>query len=72
MADEAKTKDSRDRARPEAPEAAAPENEQRRFRGEPKDSQRTAADERRDDIRGEETAVDAPMDPEDDEFLKSK
>ena len=65
MPDEPK-KDSRDRTRPDAPEGAAPTNEQRRFRGDP--AGKTAADQQR-KAPGTETASDAPMDPEDEQFL---
>ena len=72
MAAESNNKDSRDRTRPDAPDGAAAENEQRRFRGQHQGDQRTPADGKRDKIRGEETATDAPTDPEDDAFLKDK
>ena len=67
MSEETKSKDSRDRTKASAPEDGAADNDQRRFRG-----QRTPADGKRDDVLGEETAQDAPTDPEDDAFLKSK
>ena len=67
--DDTKTKDSRDRSKPGAPEAPQ-DNDQRRFRGQ-HSTQETAADKRRDAVRGEETAHDAPTDPMDDAFLKS-
>ena len=66
MPDEPK-KDSRDRTRPDAPEGAAPTNEQRRFRGQAA-AGKTAADKRR-KAPGTETAADAPMDPDDEQFL---
>ena len=71
MPEEAKTKDSRDRAKPAAPEDTATDNDQRRLRGK-HTSAPTPADARRGEIAGEETAEDAPMDAEDQEFLKSK
>ena len=71
MADDAKTKDSRDRAKPSAPEDAAADTDQRRFRGK-QPAAPTAADNRRGEIGGEETSEDAPMDAEDQAFLKSK
>jgi hypothetical protein len=67
MPDEPKT-DSRDRAKPDAPEDASPTKEQRRFRGPA--SSKTAADGRR--KVGGDTAADAPMDPEDEAFLDDK
>ena len=70
MADSNK-KDSRDRTKPDAADAGASENEQRRFRGQPT-SAPTAADGRRAEIGGDETSEDAPMDAEDAQFLKSK
>ena len=70
MPDDAKSKDSRDRAKPGAPEHATADNDQRRFRGPP--ATPTPADNRRGEIGGEETSEDAPMDAEDQEFLKSK
>ena len=71
MAEDAKTKDSRDRTKAGAPQGSAPANDQRRFRGQ-NPADRTPADAKRDDVRGEETASDAPTDPVDDAFLKSK
>ena len=66
MPDELK-KDSRDRTKSDAAEGAAPTNEQRRFRGQAA-AGKTAADQRR-KAPGTETAADAPMDPEDEEFI---
>lgn len=69
MPNDTKTTDSRDRSKPAG--ADAQDTDQRRFRGQ-YSSQETAADNRRDAVRGEETAKDAPTDPEDDAFLKSR
>ena len=69
MPNDTKTRDSRDRSKPAAAEAQ--DNDQRRFRGSHQGDQETAADARRDAVRGEETASDAPTDPVDDAFLKS-
>ena len=71
MSDADDTTDSRNRGKTDAAESAR-DQEQRRFRGQHKDDQRTPADAQRDEIRGEETAHDAPTDPVDDAFLKSK
>ena len=67
---DSKSKDSRDRSKPDAPEGAIPAD-QRRFRGQHSDAP-TEADGRRGEIAGEETAGDTPMDAEDEQFLKSK
>jgi hypothetical protein len=66
MSDESKTKDSRDRSKPDAPEGAVPENDQRRFRGQ----QKPGDDALRNVAEGE-TSGDAPTDPADDAFLKT-
>lgn len=63
-------KDSRDRTKPDAPEGSAPTNEQRRFRGD--GAGKTAADQRRKAPGDETTAADAPMDPEDEEFIDNR
>lgn len=61
-------KDSRDRAKPDTPEGAAPTNDQRRFRGHPAGG-RSAADEATRDVAEGDTSGDAPMDPSDKEFI---
>ena len=67
-----KTKDSRDRSRPDAPEGAVPRNDQRRFRGQQEHGGRTSADEARRDVADGDSSGDAPMDPPDEDFIKSK
>ena len=71
MSQESKSKDSRDRGKAAAPEGAATDNDERRFRDTHSDAP-TPADARRGEIGGEEMAEDAPMDAEDQAFLKSK
>jgi hypothetical protein len=70
MPDEAK-KDSRDRTRPDAPEGAVPTNEQRRFRGQSTGG-KSQGDEARRKIAEGDTTADAPMDPEDEEFIDKR
>jgi hypothetical protein len=68
---DSKSKDSRDRSKPDTPEGAMSAEDQRRFRGQHSDAP-TEADKRRGGVAGEETAGEAPMDAEDEQFLKSK
>jgi hypothetical protein len=68
---DSKSKDSRDRSKPDASGGAVPADDQRRFRGKNGDAP-TEADGRRGNIAGEEAAGKAPMDAEDEAFLKSK
>ena len=70
MPNEAK-KDSRDRSKPGAPEGAIPAQDQRRFRSQPRYGGNGAGDDARRTV-DDETSGDAPMDPPDEEFIKSK
>lgn len=66
-----KSKDSRDRSKPDAPEGAVPTADQRRFRGQQKRSAGSGEGVRRQVAEGD-TSGDAPMDPPDKAFIESK
>lgn len=65
MADDTKTKDSRDRGKSGAPEGATPASEQRRFRGQ----QPQGDGVRRTVDKDEDPGSGAELDPQDEAFI---
>ena len=65
MADDTKTKDSRDRSKSGAPEGSTPSNEQRRFRGQ----QPHGDDVRRTVDKDEDPGSGGELEPQDEAFI---